>query len=145
MASAWLAVLVVSALTVAAQSCSVVRSGDVLQHLEDAGFPVALLGKAHVAELKDYSDFLRCEPLFRSDEAWSLSASRQLDDVYWETVVFSVFAFPTHAAAVAEIGERTSWEAHARDNPDTDIYYYLEPRSSTAFKVSRARHTLGEE
>ena len=145
LASSCLAALVVIVLTASAQSCPLVRNGELAQRLEEGGYPLALLSKAHLAQLNHYGDFLQCEWGFGPYEVWSLSASRRLDDIYWETVVFSAFGFPTHAVAVAEIGGRTSWEAHAKNNPDTDIYYYLAPGSSTAFRVSRARHTLGEE
>lgn len=98
-----------------------------------------------MSELEQYGDFLRCEWGFGSYEEWSLYASRQLDDRYWETVIFSAFDFPGHAVGAAEIEDRMSREAHAKDNPDTDIFYYLEPESGAAFRVSRARHILGDE
>lgn len=145
LASSCIAALVVILLTTSAQSCPIVRNHELAQRLEDSGFPSVLLSKAHVAKLEHYGDFLQCEWGFGPYEDWSLYASRQLDDVYWETVVFSAFGFPTHAVGVAEIEARISWEAHAKDNPDTDIYYYLEPGSGAAFRVSRARHTLGDE
>ena len=122
-ASSCVAALAVIVLTASAQSCPIVPSRDLAQRLEDGGFPSALLSKAHVAEFEHYCDFLQCEWGFGPYEDWSLYASRQLDDVYWETVVFSAFDFPTHAVGVAEIEDRMSREAHAKDNPDTDIYY----------------------
>lgn len=138
------ATLLVVALTASAHSCLLVPNSELAGQLENSGFPLALLSRAHIAAFEQYGNFLQCDWGFGPYEDWSLSASRRLDDVYWETVVFSAFGFPSHAAAVAGIADRVSQEAHAEDNPNTDIYYYIDPEGGAAFRVSRARHTLGE-
>lgn len=139
-----LATFAVTAMTASAQSCSLVRSGEVAKNLYDSGFPADLLGKAHVAALGLYGDFCQRKWGFGPYEDWSLYASRQLDAAHWETVIFSVFEFPDHAVGAKEIERRMVQESFAKHNPDTNIYYYLKPLSGVVFRVSRARHVLGD-
>jgi hypothetical protein len=120
---------------------------ELLLKLQQTEFPMALLAKVHVADLKAFPDFAGCRTLLRSHERAEIYGDRRIDDNHVETVDFKFLDFSSAAERDKTIAQYMSADTKADSDrrvafatpPEDEIYYYRSPDSHQAVRVDRWR------
>ena len=119
-----------------ALDCVKLPQAAVSLRLKQIGFPMGLLSKVHVRGLQSWGDFTECKP------TWFPHATIHIYSTHvfpwpkpWEDLSFMVLEFPSAAARDRAMAKPNPRDADAVNNPDDEVFYYLEPNSPRAFRV----------
>ena len=119
-----------------ALDCVKLPQVEVSLRLKQVGFPMGLLSKVHVRDLKSWGDFTECKPTWFPHATTYIYASQAFPwPKPWEDLSFMVLKFPSVAARDGAMAKPNLHEANAVSNPDDAVFYYLEPNSPRAFRV----------
>lgn len=120
-----------------AGSCVDLSYAELKDRLDDISFPMALLSKARVADLRAFDDFYECLPNSGIHEVASLYASRRSDPVAFETVYLTAYEFSDATSRETAMKMQLEGDASAIGHLQHDIFYYVAPASLSAFRVER--------
>lgn len=133
-----------------AVNCTGLSYPQLLQRLEDMGLPLALLGKVHVddRELRAQKGFWECTPNAAEGETAFIYSLRPIE--YATKVVrvsFTAFELPSAEARERMLRKRIEADAqvqaaikasdHTTNKLESDVFYYLDPHGTKAFRVER--------
>jgi hypothetical protein len=120
-------------------NCTGVTYSELMSRLEDVGFPMILLKKAHETDLRAQGDFTECPPNKRDHETAMIYSWYVIDPPYAEEVAFTFFEFPSIAVRDATLAKLRTADADALNNSDNDVFYYMHPGGKKAFRIKRSR------
>jgi hypothetical protein len=134
-----------------AVNCTGLSYDELVQRLGEVDFPFILLDKVHVGddELRAQANFVECPPNAEEGETAYIYSWRPIDAHATKGlgVSFTFFDFPSLEAREALLQKRVAADGEIQaaiiadhgitHTLESDVYYYVDPQSTKAFRVER--------